>query len=64
MQNENYEILKRGKTAQLKEIAAFVKKQASIRKDLVSVGEAINHLFSAGILRNDITGNNVVLEDV
>ena len=34
-QNENYEILKRGKTARLKDIAAFVKKQASIRNDPV-----------------------------
>ena len=34
-QNENYEILKRGKTARLKDIAAFVKKQASIRNEPV-----------------------------
>ena len=34
-QNENYEILKRGKTARLKDIAAFVKKQASLRNDPV-----------------------------
>ena len=30
---------------------------------LLSVGEALSHIFSAGILHNDIKGNNVVLED-
>ena len=45
LQNENYEILKRGKTARLKDIAAFVKKQASNRKDPV---------FGIQTLRRDI----------
>ena len=44
-QNENYEILKRGKTTRLKDIAAFVKKQASIRNDPV---------FGMQTLRRDI----------
>lgn len=30
---------------------------------LLSVGEALSHIFSVGILHNDIKGNNVVLED-
>lgn len=30
---------------------------------LVSVGEALTHLFAVGILHNDVKGNNVVLED-
>ena len=32
-------------------------------KLLLSIGEVLNHLFSVGILHNDIKGNNVVLED-
>lgn len=34
-QNENYEIVKSGRSPQLKDIAAFVKRQASIRNDPV-----------------------------
>lgn len=30
---------------------------------LLSVGEAISHIFSVDILHNDIKGNNIVLED-
>ena len=44
-QKENYEILKRGRTARLKDIAAFVKKQASIRN---------NPVFGMQTLRQDI----------
>ena len=31
---------------------------------LLSVAEALYHIFSVGVLRNDVKGNNIVLEDV
>ena len=47
--------------------SSFLKKGSNLGlalQLLLSVGEAINHLFSVGILHNDIKGNNVVLEEV
>ena len=40
-QNENYEIVKSGRSPQLKDIAAFVKRQASIRNDPVFGGQML-----------------------
>ena len=40
-QNENYEIVKSGRSPRLKEIAAFVKRQASIRNDPVFGGQML-----------------------
>ena len=30
---------------------------------LLSVAEALHHIFSVGVLHNDVKGNNIVLED-
>lgn len=51
--------------------SSFLKGQQKLSKPnlplalklLLSIGEVLNHLFSVGILHNDIKGNNVVLED-
>ena len=40
-QNENYEIVKSGRSLRLKDIAAFVKRQASIRNDPVFGGQML-----------------------
>ena len=40
-QNENYEIVKSGRSPRLKDIAAFVKRQASIRNDPVFGGQML-----------------------
>jgi len=38
-ENQNYEIVKSGRSPRLKDIAAFVKRQASIRNDPVFGGQ-------------------------
>ena len=44
-QNENYEIVKSGRSPQLKDIAAFVKRQASIRNDPVFGGQMLKREY-------------------
>ena len=50
--------------------SCFLKEQELSRQNLslalqffLTVGEALNHIFSVGILHNDVKGNNVVMED-